>query len=108
VKQGELIKEYNKQLRKPDLFLETDEGFGVGYWHVPQGIWKAERYKNGYHPGRGVLIDNNELVHLVKLIETEIRDLDDKSGCHFLLDFANSSWYKGIMAADNTTEGNHE
>lgn len=82
-KKRDMLKEYNARIREPDLFLETDEGFGVGYWRVPAGIWKAEKYKNGYHPNRGVLLENTELVHLMKLLEGDIRHLDDKEGVSF-------------------------
>lgn len=69
------IKEYNARIREPDMFFETEHGFGVGYWRVPGGIWKNERYKNGYHYNRGVLIDSAELSLLVDLFDKDAQEI---------------------------------
>ena len=72
------LAEFNNNLRKSDTFVETEDGFGVGYWRVPEGIWKAPKYKNGYHPEDGVLLDKEELHRLVDLLNMQGIALDSK------------------------------
>jgi len=64
------IVEYNQALRSPDsLWREQVDGkiYTFGFWHMPGGIVKSPRHKNGFHPYDYTIITDDEIKILTKV-----------------------------------------
>jgi len=69
------MEEFNKCLRDPDYSCEIEDGFVLGYWRVPEGIYVSVDYGKGHIPWDGRLIKEAELKVFVELFSREARTL---------------------------------